>query len=826
MNRRGVALRVLGVSSVVVGLCGLAAAQTPVPATFRTSKITPLSGDFQGTLPTLQLVDVGDPQGGPPDGLLDAITGNVNAMQVGVLLGNGDGTFAAGPSSDLGTIPTAIYAAKFDDDAAPDLLVCDSAGMVRFLKGNNDGTFAAPGEPLDVKQSLVAITAADFDGDGRLDAAVLYGPDTATGSVTILQGLGDGTFSIGASFETGVSSREVLATDINGDGKIDLAVTNAGDSTVNILYGNGHGAFPTTEIVDLGAGQPREPAGIAARDMNGDGRLDLVVGIHNTDEVAIVDGKAGGSFATARFYVSGSARIAPTSIAVDDLNGDGKLDVVTANNLSSDSSVLLGDGHGNLGAPRSFVSDQDPLAVAIADFNGDHIPDVASVTRGRQDTNTSSLAVLLGQGDGTLAGVEDVNLYVQSDSIALATGDVDNDGVPDLLVGYTDGTVELHRANPGQGFAAPGSFLSPVDLALLQGGDFNGDGLLDIVTVSKAATPTTNLTLYLGKLTGGFGPPQPYAVGSGPQAIAVGDWNRDGRSDIAVCGQGSGSAGTVEILLGGADGTLIQPSPHKLAVGNMPTAADFGDFTGDGNPDLVVSNNQSVTLLKGNGDGTFQAATTITAAGGATALVVADFDGDGKDDLAVAHPNSMGIVVLFGDGNGGLAAVGQPLATSGQVSGLTARDINGDVVPDILFSDQVNSNVRMLVSSGATRRFSSGARNFTTGRQPLALGVGDFDGDGRYDVTTLNILSATTASVLTNLQTKALIRGDANTDGTVTAADLPALIRELASSGGARIERVQVAHASYAAGGIDANGDGVLTRQDVFAVVHRLFPRL
>jgi len=184
------------------------------------------------------------------------------------------------------------------------------------------------------------------------------------------------------------------------------------------------------------------------------------------------------------------------------------------------------------------------------------------------------------------------------------------------------------------------------------------------------------------------------------------------------------------------------------------------------------------------------------------------------------------VVVLYGSGGMNFTA-GGPLTFSGNnVWDLAARDISGDLLPDLVVSVQgvgVNA-VFGLVSRGASRGFETVA-NVPVNRSPTSIIAADFDGDGRYDVATTASNIAGTVSVLTNIGATPIIRGDANGDGKVTAADLLAAARKLRDGAATRVE--QAGNGLYrAAPGADANGDGLVTAQDVQALVHRLFPRI
>jgi hypothetical protein len=231
----------------------------------------------------------------------------------------------------------------------------------------------------------------------------------------------------------------------------------------------------------------------------------------------------------------------------------------------------------------------------------------------------------------------------------------------------------------------------------------------------------------------------------------------------------------------------------------------------------------------GNGDGTFQAASSITSTGGPLGITVADFDRDGADDFAVAVQMNSNVMVFYGNGQGGFTAGPQLGLSGGTASSVAARDVSGDLIPDILVTDQVQNTVSVFYSTGTSRQFRHDGRfdDIIVSRGPIGAACADVDGDGRYDALAANRFLAPSASVLTNIGATAILRGDGNGDQRVTVADALAVIRELGDGNGRRVEDVQVTGGSgkyMASAGVDANGDGLITPQDTLAVAHELFP--
>ncbi len=498
-------------------------------------------------LPVIAVADVGSPSGSP-DGFLDVLTVDAFNPTVVVRFGNQAGTFNSGTTVSLGTVDTqvtALLAARFDTADSVDLLVADGAG-VRLLRGTGGRSpFQTPGAVIPAGPMPVALAATDIDGDGNLDVIVVDGPDGTTGAVTILMGKGDGTFTALASVSTtGATSSAVTFGDFDADGQTDLAVTNADSNNVTILKGDGHGGFTVVQTVDLG-NTAQQPTAIAAQDLNGDSRLDLVVANSGSDNVAVLDGLPNGSFATPRFFPSGSYESVPNGLALVQVDADPNMDLLVSNERSGDVSVLLGDGHGNFGAPRAFVADVEPQAMVAADFNGDGLVDVVTVNQG---STTPDLAMLLGRGGGALAGVENLIPPTKANATAVAAGDIDDDGVADLVVGYTGGAVEVYRSDPARGSVAVNSLQLAGDAVALAFADVNGDGLVDIIALEDA-----KLSLFLSRGNYQFVSAGSQSVGPGAVAMTIGDWNGDLRADVAVAVRTSGSPGGADVLLSGPE---------------------------------------------------------------------------------------------------------------------------------------------------------------------------------------------------------------------------------------------------------------------------------
>jgi uncharacterized protein (TIGR03437 family) len=428
---------------------------------------------------------------------------------------------------------------------------------------------------------------------------------------------------------------------------------------------------------------------IAIADVNGDGNPDILTGtaFPHSAGLQVLLGSGGSSFQPPATYDISSSLFV-SSMAIADVNGDGKPDAILASSSPSAGkiSVFLGNGDGTFQPERVAVSGPEIPAVAVGDLNGDKRPDLVYTERTDIDFGYGpALAVIYGAGDGSFGGPIKYGC-AWSDSVAI--GDVDGDGAPDVVtsgvtIWFNDGRGRLARRF---------DYWQQVTGALLLG-DFNGDNKTDIVTGT-------------GTLDALLGP-----------AVAV---------------------------IYGAGGATFGAPPVSLATG-LPDANNgvyglaMGDLNGDGVPDLAVMELQRISILIGKGDGTFREAYLYTPTGGVpTAIAIADVNRDSNPDVVITIDSETGgrIEVLPGRGDGTLVA---PIATPtprGPFS-LTVTDLNGDGSPDavvLLNAAQAASQDRMLVYLGNGRGGFASPISTTTGVRPSAIAVGDFNADKRQDI--------------------------------------------------------------------------------------------
>jgi VCBS repeat protein/IPT/TIG domain-containing protein len=311
--------------------------------------------------------------------------------------------------------------------------------------------------------------------------------------------------------------------------------------------------------------------GVAAADFDGDGKLDVVVANQVSSDISFLMGDGVGGLGAPINVLVGAS---PVAVAAADMNGDGRTDVVVANSGASSVSVVLNNGGGSFAPAVSYAVGSGPAAIAIADFNGDGRPDVATA-----NSLSNNVSILTNNGSGAFGGP--VNYSVQTGPVAIRAGDFDGDGKADLAVGHGSSFLIFVLLNNGTGaFLPPTNFAGPNFLGRLAIADFNGDGKLDI----GVSTSGGNIAEYYGNGAGsfalGFGP-----VFTGPPAgadAAAGDINGDGVADLAVVGS------SLAFVIG-------NQITNNFATGHFSIA--LGDFNGDGSLDIVGADSLSGVLL-------------------------------------------------------------------------------------------------------------------------------------------------------------------------------------------------------------------------------------
>ena len=387
-------------------------------------------------------------------------------------------------------------------------------------------------------------------------------------------------------------NRIVQTTSFNGikllDGtaaEVQIQCGNGAGNRIDLVLGQelvrtvGDGSFKDKTSFSTGAG----PISLTAGDLNADGILDLVTADNSAGGVSVFLGNGDGSF---QANVSYSTGLNICAVALGDLNGDGVLDIVSADWTDNKASVLIGNGDGSFQARISFSSGINPYAVALGDLNGDGMLDIVTA-----DNGASEASVLLGNGEGSF-----------SERSAYPTG------------------------------------LSPTSVSL---GDLNGDGVLDLVTTDQT---DSSVSVLVGNGDGTFQERISFSTGLTPKSVSLGDLNGDGLLDLVT---GDNGSSTASVFIGNGDGTF--GSRTSFATGANPSSVALGDLNGDGLLDVVTADwtDNEASVFMGNGDGSFSSRSSFTTGANPISIVLGDMNGDEVLDIVTADKNDDMVGVLL-----------------------------------------------------------------------------------------------------------------------------------------------------------------------------------
>ncbi len=814
-------VRAEGAASAASGSGAGFATRPSLPAGFIPTAVT--SGDFN------------------EDGKLDFAVSNGGDNTIYVFLGNGDGTFKIPEILyTQGQSPNWITSVRLHKNGHLDLAVTNGdSNTVEVFPGKGDGTFGASTQ-TSLPQIPTFILAADANNDGNQDLVVglTIDTDATEPQFEVLLGDGSGGFSgtvrsqaIYGNPDFPVPTGWIAAGDLNNDGYVDFVVTVTASSFVPYVSQAGQ-SFPFSSFMGYIDG----PMVVGLGDMNEDGCLDAVqLGTWGLLTVAL--GTCDGNFAQDPNPTAMVGDLDP-AIQIADVDGDGHLDVIGSaafyplidNPLAGTEagylvSVLKGDGKGNLAIAQTYRGEANMFSFVAADFNGDKRPEIVTV-----DALENKVSVFTNDGTGNYGPPQGATIGYTigpvdaPDYLApMKAVDLNGDGKPDLLLVEFGIEVSSPAALTVLLNDGTGKFLPPVRSTITGGasapvpvfvaGAFRNPATPDVIYMNtyNEGNGGFNVLFFHGNGDGTFAAPVTLATLPYPQQVVAGDFNNDGKLDFAVMGTDStGTNWEFDVFLGHGDGTFVQ-----LASQMFPILSPLGaqqlfavDLNHDGKLDLLAGLNGDIGLVAsgddlievlGNGDGTFQAPTTLISHFGA--VDVADVNQDGYPDLIQARdPNNFGqtltrqpgVTVYLGSADGTFhqqPSYDLPGVTFPPLNAAMVGDFNADGILDIAVNfwpaqqiSYTDPSLRILQGVGdGTFIVTDHTYQLAAFSQPI-LGA-DFTGDGATDLMELTAstssyttIPAAPAPVLDIMLDSSPVVG--NTGKARVALDLPAISTE------------------------------------------------
>ncbi|MBN8569252.1 MAG: T9SS type A sorting domain-containing protein [Ignavibacteria bacterium] len=623
--------------------------------------------------------------------------------------------------------------------------------------------------PFSVSESAQHLIFADINSDGKPDAITA---NQTQGGISILinnttTGAAAPTFSSNTDFVSGTQCHGVAAGDINGDGLLDLATANTTAATVSVfLNTTTPGASTPTLSVKTDMATLTSPYVTLLKDINGDGKLDIVVSEQagNSIGVFINTTTPGASTPTFSSRVDFASATGPTHMTIADFNGDGKPDVAAACNNVGMIAVFLnttttGASTPTFAAHTDFTSGTTAWSVISGDFNLDGKPDMVGINRGGASMSVFLNTTATGASTATFGTKTD--FVLGSTPIGAVTTDLNNDGNPDIVVtarGNAFISGFINTTTPGATtptFTTRQDFATPSQPYFVASADLNGDGLKDI----GVCTATGNsFSVFLNTMTLGstptvsFSGKTEFATGNTPSYITGADFNGDGKPDLA-CTNAQAGTSSISVFLNTITPGASTPTfsaKTDFATGSSAAMICSADFNGDGRPDMacvsIVNNIVSVflnTTTPGASTPTFSTRADFAANGQPLGLTSADFNGDGKPDLICAN---IGTVSVFLNTTTPGASTPTFSAKTDFTSGLSpviisTGDFNKDGKPDFactsLGSNNVTVNLNTTTPGASTPTFATGV-SFSAGTNPTGICCADINGDGKTDFVNSN----------------------------------------------------------------------------------------
>ncbi len=725
-----------------------------------------------------------------------------------------ENAFSSAGSFATRVSPWAVSLADIDGDGKLDALVPNygTDHYISVLRNTgNPGTvsfaaksdFASAGAPASVK-------TADFDGDGKLDIAVTAINDGILAMEVFPNLSVPGSITLGTKTDlnTVASANPTSAVgDINGDGKPDIVVANGNHYLISLFINNsGPGSVSFSSAIDLATTE--HPAAGALADFDGDGKTDMLIVSANANSISVyrnISTADSVKFASKTDFTTGAT---PMNASAADLDHDGKYDIVVTDYEGNTVSVFRNTctpGNISFSSRTVYGAATHPVGISLEDIDGDGKIDIIT---GHQ---SDSVSVFRNEGSaGNIAFGSRINYSAPNTPLVAAAGDIDGDGKPDILFNRNTASAVgvlrnvmvappvIHSFSPlhgpvGTSVIISGSGFNPiaadnmVHFGGIKANVLDADSAQLLVTVPAGASygpvtvteTTTGLTAFSGQafavtfsgqltINGSiFGEKIDLPVGSNPQLLAVTDVDGDGKPDLASC---NSTISTVSLFRNvSVTGTLTAGSfedTSHFPTGISPNDIAFGDLNGDGKPDMATPNSgdNTVSVLMNTSvtgsinAGSFAGKVDFAVGNSPRRILIGDADLDGRADILVTDFNDHTVSILRNTGTKGIIHAGSfatavSYSTGTNPHGFALGDVDHDGKPDLVVVNHGAHTLSVLKNLSSPGTLNSGSFagkvDFSTGSYPNSLALGDLDGDGRDDIAVTNS-AANTISVFRN----------------------------------------------------------------------------
>lgn len=671
------------------------------------------------------------------DGDLDLLVSVSGENVLAKFINNGSGVFGAKTTYATTGVPGAVILQDINYDGDLDAVFANGVQLA-YLSNNGSGTFSDQwGITGFSDRNLIAV---DLNNDGDEDYVMVR--NNSANQLIVVTRNALNNFSQN-TYTTDTNPRGVAVGDFDNDGDIDAVTVNYGFSASNISFfaNNGSGAFAAR--VDYSLGSLSTPEDIIATDIDGDGDLDIVVAKTGSDQVVVFTNNGSAIFTLSGSFATGDA---PSALVATDLNADGSMDIITTNGNATSVSVLYNFKPLQITAISPTRNDIDIATNSNIDITFNQDIDEA--------TAISANIKISGSVSGAIEGAFNFNSSTDVLTFNPTSNFISGENVSVLVSTNVESNNGAAMSSVTQWSFNVGSsggevLLSPVNSENIQQAsavkfiDIDNDGDADMVASiynysSEFSRSENGIVVLLNNGSGVYSNSDTTAgIYGSPKQLVVADFNQDGYLDVAGTTKGTGSNSYVEVFINNQSGSFNAPVTY-LFTSNFPIGISSGDINSDGYPDILTTryDNDVIHVLLNDGDGTFTAQSTVGVGDGPyLGLALYDVDSDGDLDLISTNWDGANISVAKNNGNGTFASSTQFSIKSNYAGNLTGGDIDGDGDIDLIVT---STDADEDATESVTVFFNNGSGDYSTSTEIVdfadVVTLADLEGDGDLDL--------------------------------------------------------------------------------------------